>query len=167
LASSQELNAPVWFVLDSGLFEKAQYRAKNLVWCYDKWLCADPTTNKHGYLTNEVSTHYGDRIGWEFGTLIIYNEGRGAIVHELELVSLTGRASFGVESYIWTQYSIDGETWSMEKTIKAGKQGDRAKRLTWMQQGILKQWRVQRFRGTSDAYISIARLEARLEPLMY
>ena len=66
---------------------------------------------------------------------------------------------------MWTQYSTDGETWSMEKAISAGKQGDRSKRLVWFQQGHMKQQRVQRFRGTSDTHVSIARLEASLEPL--
>ena len=104
-----------------------------------------------------------------FNTLIVYNEGRGAIFHELELVCLTGRAEFGSDPIIWTQYSLDGETWSMELNtrIKAGTQGERLKRIVWLQQGSMRNWRIQRFRGSSDAQLSIARLEARLEPLAF
>jgi hypothetical protein len=29
----------------------------------------------------------------------------------------------------------------------------------------MQQWRIQKFRGTSDAHLVIARLEAQLEPL--
>jgi len=102
-------------------------------------------------------------IGWEFGTQIVYNEGRGAIFHELELVALPGRAAFGVDPTIWTSYSIDGENWSMEKPRVAGKFGQNLKRINWLQQGFMRHWRMQKFRGTSDAHMSFARLEARLE----
>jgi len=30
----------------------------------------------------------------------------------------------------------------------------------------MRQWRAQKFRGTSDAQLSVARLEARVEPLV-
>jgi hypothetical protein len=103
--------------------------------------------------------------GWEFGTLITYNEGRGAVFHELELVGLPGRVVFGLDPVIWTSYSLDGETWSQERLIKAGRQGERLKRMVWRQQGKMSHYRIQRFRGTSDARISLARLEATIEPL--
>lgn len=164
---STAAQAPVWFVLTSGLADFAQYRAKNLVWCYDRWLCADPTSTAHGYLVENISTQYGEKARWEFGTTITYNEGRGAIFHQLELVCLTGRVALGADPRISSAYSVDGETWSQEKFISAGKIGDRAKRLVWLQQGHMRNWRIQRFRGTSDAHISIARLEAQLEPLAF
>lgn len=66
---------------------------------------------------------------------------------------------------IWTSYSLDGETWSQERPINAGKQGQRCKRLQWRNQGSMRNYRMQRFRGTSDAHLSIARLEANLEAL--
>lgn len=168
-AASQVLGEAVWFTLTTSLFVLGQYRARDLVWCYDKWLVGDPTSTSHGYLSDTVSSHYGNLVGWEFGTLIVYNEGKGAIFHELELVCLTGRAEFGSDPLIWTQYSLDGMTWSMELNtrIKAGTQGERLKRIVWLQQGSMRNWRIQRFRGTSDAQLSIARLEARLEPLAF
>lgn len=164
-AASQAVGEPIWFVLTTSVVGKAQHRVSNRVWCYDKWIVGDPQSSAIGYQTDEVSSHWGQVIGWDFGTGIVYNEGRGAIVHELELVALTGRAAFGDDPTIWTQYSIDGETWSMEKPIKAGKTGERNKRLIWLQQGTLRNWRVQRFRGTSDAHLSAIRLEARIEPM--
>lgn len=166
-AASQVLGNPVWFTLTSTLSGHAKYKAKNLVWAYDRWLCGDPTSARHGYLTNEISTHYGDDVRWEFGTLIVYNEGRGAVLHELELVCLTGRVAFGLDPAISTSYSVDGVTWSQEKFVKVGMQGDRAKRIVWLQQGHMRNWRIQRFRGDSQAFISAARLEARLEPLAF
>lgn len=166
-AGTAAASNPVWFVLTTGLADFSTYRARNLVWCYNRWLCADPTTTAHGYLDDSISTQYGSKARWEFGTTIIYSEGRGAIFHELELVCLTGRVALGVDPHISAAYSVDGETWSQEKFISAGRQGERAKRLVWFQQGSMRNWRIQRFRGTSDAHISIARLEAQLEPLAF
>ena len=104
---------------------------------------------------------------WEFDTTIIYNEGRGALFNNLELVSLTGSVAFGEDPTINTSYSVDGQNWSQQKIIKAGRQGDRAKRLVWFQQGWMRNWRIQRFQGTSDAHLSFIRLEAALEPLAF
>ena len=163
--ASQALKQNVWFELNSGLIYDAQYRAKNFVWVYDKWIAGDPTSNKLGYLTSDISSHYGEKVGWEFGTSIVYNEGRGAIFHNIELVSLTGRVALGVDPTIWTQYSLDGIAWSMEKPIQVGTVGNRLKRLVWFNQGNMDNWRSQRFRGTSDAHISITRLEAQIEAL--
>ncbi len=139
--------------------------ARNLVWCYDKWISGDVTTNKIGVFADSVSSHYGSVNGWEFGTLVIYNEAEGVIFHELELIALTGNYAVDAKPTIYTSYSTDGETWSVERPRTAGRQGKRDTRLNWLQQGNMKNWRIQKFRGTSDAHISIARLEARIEPL--
>lgn len=166
-AASKELQQPVWFILTSSIEGFSKYRAQNFVWCYDHWLCGDPTTNKVGYLVKNISTQYGDTVRWEFGTTIVYNEGRGAIIQQLELVGLTGSVAFGTDPTINTSYSTDGETWSQQKFIKAGKTGERAKRLVWFQQGWMRNWRIQRFQGTSAAHMSFARLEAAIEPLAF
>jgi hypothetical protein len=85
----------------------------------------------------------------------------------MEMVGLPGRNVLGTEPYIYTSYSLDGETWSNEKMISAGLQGDRTKRLVWLQQGPIRNYRIQRFRGNSDSHIAFARLEAMVEGLEY
>jgi hypothetical protein len=165
--ASQALSVPVWFVLTSSISGYEQYRARYFVKCYNKWTCADTNGNKVGYLTDTISSHYGDDVRWEFGTSIIYNEGKGAIISELELVALTGRVQFGLSPTMQTQYSLDGVTWSQLKSINAGNRGNRSKRLTWFQQGMMQNWRVQRFKGDSQSFLSFARLEAQLEPLAW
>lgn len=164
-AASTALSQPVWFTLSTSVEGNSAYRARNLVWCYDKWLAGDPTTSKLGQLVDNVSTHYGQTIGWEFGAGIMYLDGNGAVIHELELVCLPGRVPLGADPVIWTSYSLDGETWSQERATAAGKQGQRQKRIAWRKQGSMQNWRIQKFRGTSDAHLSIARLEAAIEPL--
>jgi hypothetical protein len=163
--ASAEMQRPVWFTLTSSIVGLGQYRATGLVWCYDQWNVGDPQSGAVGRLTDQVSTHWGAMTGWEFGAGIVYNNGSDAIVHELELVCLTGHIAPGIDPVIWTSYSKDGETWSQERSAKAGRQGQRAKRIAWRTQGQLQHWRVQKFRGTSDAHLSIARLEAQIEPL--
>lgn len=164
-AASEVVQQPAWFNLGSSIVGDSIYRARNFVWCYDKWLCADPASNALGVMDDAISTHYGQVIGWEFGTQIIYNESFGAIFHQMELVALPGRVALGADPVVWTSYSIDGENWSQERPCKAGKQGDRINRLVWLRQGHMRNWRIQKFRGTSDAHLSVARMEAQLEPL--
>jgi hypothetical protein len=163
-AASQIVGEPVWFTLTSSVVDLGTYRARSLVWCYDRWNCEDPTSTALGTLVDDVSSHYGQVNGWDFGTLITYNGGKGAIVSDLELVCLTGRSA-ATGPVIWTSYSEDGVTWSQEKPTAAGGLGDRAKRIAWRRQGRIRNWRIQRFRGTSDAHVSIARLEAQMEAL--
>ncbi|MES2320181.1 MAG: packaged DNA stabilization protein [Pseudomonadota bacterium] len=163
--ASRAVQEPVWYTLDSGLEDIATYRGRYFLWCYGKWLFGDPTSTTIGMVNAAVSNHYGQVVGWEFGTTILYNEGRGGIIHQMELACLPGRVAFGANPVVWTSFSDDGETWSQEWTCYAGMQGDRRKRLTWLDQGDLTNWRIQRFRGTTDAHMSFARLELELEAL--
>tara|TARA_R110002110_G_scaffold51122_5_gene150398 strand:+ start:3914 stop:5314 length:1401 start_codon:yes stop_codon:yes gene_type:complete len=166
-AATQAMGQPVWFTLSSTLTGDSQWKAQSVIWVYDKWQVYNPTNTQFGYLDDSISSHWGVQIGWEFGTQIVYNESNGAIFHQLELIALTGHVAADTSPTIWAQHSSDGETWSVEKPVRAGTLGQRAKRLVWLQQGYMNNWRIQRFRGTSEAHISISRLEARLEPLAF
>jgi hypothetical protein len=166
-AASQVLGEAVWFTLTTTVVGFSQYRARNLVYAYDKWLVGDPQSSNIGYLVDTIGTHWGQKVRWEFGTLIVYNEGNGALFHELELVSLTGRVALGIDPQISTSYSLDGLSWSQDRFIRAGTIGNTKKRLAWFQQGSMRNWRIQRFRGDSDSHIAFARLEAQIEGLAY
>lgn len=166
-AASQALQDLVWFNLTSTVVGFAQYRARNMVYAYDKWLVGDPQSSNIGYLVDTIGSHWGEQVRWEFGTLIVYNEGKGALFHQMELVSLTGRVALGVDPQISTSYSVDGLSYSQEKFIKVGTIGNTSKRLSWFQQGHMRNFRIQRFRGDSDSHISLARLEAKIEGLAY
>jgi hypothetical protein len=167
IASSQVFQTQVWFTLTSDIVGFGQYRARNFVWAYDKWLIGDPLSNSVGYLDPTISSHYGAKVRWEFGTMIVYNESNGAIFNRIELVALTGRVALGKDPRISTSYSVDGMVWSQERSISVGTIGNTGKRLAWFQQGHMRNWRIQRFKGDSDAYLSFARLEAQLEPLAF
>jgi hypothetical protein len=108
-----------------------------------------------------MRSHYGDEVRWRFDTPIAYSEGKSVSVDELELVALTGNVSLTADPLISTSYSLDGVTWSQPRFIRAGRSGERAKRLVWDRQGTFRNWRTQRFEGDTRAHLSFARLEAR------
>ena len=165
--ASENLNEHVWVLLTSSLLDFSQFKARNFVWAYDKWLVGDPQSSQIGYFVENISTHWGDNVRWEFGTSIVYNEGKGAIFNELELVALPGRVAIGINPTISTSYSVDGMSWSQDKAIRAGTAGETGKRLVWYRQGHMGNWRIQRFKGDTQAHLSFVRLEAQIEPLAY
>jgi hypothetical protein len=160
-AASAVTEQPVWHILKS----EAGYRARGFVWCYNQWNVADPFGTLIGKLSPEIGSHYDDHVAWEFATPVAYNEGRGVQVYELELVALAGDIALGDDPLIGTSYTLDGETWSQTRYIRAGKMGERRKRLVWDRQGSFRNWRVQRFMGDTRAHLSFARLEARFEEM--
>jgi hypothetical protein len=166
-SASEALGDQVWFTLASTVVGFSQYRARNMVWIYDKWLVGDPQSSAIGYLVQDTGHHWNQQVRWEFGTIIAYNEGNGAIFNRLELVSLTGSVALGTNPQISTSYSVNGLSWSQDRSVAVGTTGNTAKRLAWFQQGHMRNWRIQRFRGDSDAHISFARLEAQIEALAY
>ena len=164
-AATKLSEEPVWFELTSSLVGLGQYKARDFLWTGTQWTCADPTSNAIGRLSDDVSSHYGAVNGWQFETVAIFNEGRGAIIHELELIALTGSVNLTARPVIWASYSDDGVKYSQERPTPAGVRGDRGKKIAWRSMGRMALWRTLRFRGTSDAHISMARLEGQLEAL--
>ncbi len=156
-AGSQAAGQPIWFVLRSDV----GYRARGFVWAYNQWNVADPFGTSIGVLRDGIGSHYGGEVQWRFDTPIVYSEGKSVSVDELELVALTGNVSLTDDPLISTSYSLDGATWSQPRYIRAGKRGERAKRLVWDRQGMFRNWRVQRFEGDSRAHLAFARIEAR------
>jgi len=162
--ASATLQQPIWFVLKSG---SGGYRARGMVWCYNQWNVADPFGSLIGKYSDDIGSHYDDLTLWAFSTPIVYGDGRGVQVHEMDLVALSGSVMPDDDPVIGTEYSLDGVAWSQPRYIKAGRQGERNKRLTWDRQGEFRNWRIQRFSGDSRAHLAFARLEARMEPLAW
>lgn len=176
-ATSRAMQAPVWFTLTSQIFNigtYSQYLGRSFVWCYDKWLVANPQTPALGSFSDATSEHWNIGTWWEFGTAIVYNGGRGAIFHELELVGLTGRSTGIFPTIPWsveTSWSYDGVTWVQGPnggpTASTGVVGDYQQRICWRRLGKMRNWRLQRFRGYSYANTPFVRLEAQIELLSY
>lgn len=166
VTASKATEQPVWHQLTTNLSDFSAYRGRNLVWVYDAWQCGDPSSPQYGTLSGVESNHYGLPVRWEFSVPIIYNDSRGAIVHSLELVSLTGLEAPALSRpSMSTAYSNDGIVFSQEKSIATSVAGERGKRLVWRQQGFFRNFRIQRFRGDSFSKLTFIRLEAEIEPL--
>jgi hypothetical protein len=161
----------VWHTLSSAEAGVGKYDYRDLWYEGNKWVVCDHLTGAACELDDTISTQGTKIIPWEFSTGFIYNGGNGAIVNELELVAITGRN--GQQSVndddptISTSYSVDGLVWSQSRRVSTGKPGDRGKRLVWRQQGMLRNFRIQRFQGDSRAFINVLRLEAQIEPMAY
>jgi hypothetical protein len=162
-AASGVEGQPVWFCLSSN----GEYRARNFVRVYEKWIFGDPTASQTGYTVENLSSHFGEKVSWQFNTMVVYNESRGAIVHELELVTLGGQIEFGKNPVVSTQWSSDGRVWSQPRNTPLGAFGDRNRRIRWFKQGRFRDKRMQRFLGTSEAHATFVRLEARIEGLAW
>ena len=163
--ASEAMSISVWFYLSSSLRGYKTYQARFILWAYGVWISGDPTQARLGYFTDYQSDHYGVDVEWMFGTTIIYNSTMGVLFHELELILLAGKMENDANSTVYTSYSTDLQTWSREYPRSAGKIGNRNIRLNWLQQGNMRNMRVQRFRGLSDAHLAIASIEARMEAL--
>lgn len=163
---SQAAGEPVWSIRHSSPTHdtRSKYRLNHFVWCYDRWGVADSNGTNVGYIDESISSHWTSHVTWSITTQILYNEGKGGIIHDLELESLTGRTVFGEDPVIYTQYTND-TGWSSLKGIKAGKTGERQKRLVWLNQGPIRKKRIQRIKGDSKSHISPYILQAQIEPL--
>lgn len=165
--ASTALQTQVWYEYRSGSRANLAYRGKHHVWAYNTLTVADPLTGVFGVVDDQIATHWGAVARWEFATQMLYNETRGVLLHELELVGLYGETPLGASPEISTEYTVDGRTWSNPKTVTVGRQGQRNWRARWLGQGHLETFRAQRFRGDSAAKISATVVDARAEPLAW
>lgn len=163
-AATAAMGQQAWYFKGSSATGAGEYRGRFWVWANDKWMVADSQSGIIGRSSKSNGAHWGNKVRWEFGTPIIYNGGKGAIVTELEVVTLTGEVAAGSAPVITTEYSTDGTTWSDPRSVTLG---DRNKRIRWLRQGMLRNWRIQRFKGTSDAMVAVPRLEASMEALAW
>jgi hypothetical protein len=168
LAASKALGEQVWFYMTSATTGFSQWRARHFTWVYDNWYVADPTTSYIGKLDSSVNTQWGAKNYWEFNTGIAYNKGAGAIVLEMELVAVAGRYNSSTANpTIATQYSTNGLIWSQNKYIGAGRLGSYNQRLVWRNNGMFRNYRIQKFHGDSDSNLAFPRLEVKFEPLAW
>lgn len=174
IASASSIERPsgerqVWHVLTGTAAADtfAAYPARNFVFAHGEWVVGHPQSNTLGILSPSEPQHWGQDFRWEFGTLMLRNGGKGAILDELELVALTGAVPEGEDAQVTTSYSLDGRVWSQPRPLPSGKRGDTARKLLWLSQGHWKNWRVQRFCGDSGSRLSALRIEAKITGCAY
>lgn len=167
-ASSASVGQPVWYFLASGVQAEARYRGRHFVWAYDQWNVADTETGVFGRISDDTCSHWGDLARWEFGLPVIYNGGKGLIIHSIELVAASdGSADASVPASVSAEWSENGVTWSTPLFALSGGPGARQSRLRWMRQGLMRHRRMYRFRGDSNIPLSIAACEVETEALIW
>lgn len=151
----------VWCVLASGSAGDQKYRLRNAVYSYGKWICGDTSSSNLGVLSDDDPSHFGDTVPWEFHTQFSYNEGKGAILHSVELVGMPGRG--GKNPVAFLSFTEDGETYTQERACSTGMRGNRMKRVQWRPHKRFWNYMACRFRGSGTAGWSVC--EANFEAL--
>lgn len=159
-SASQLLDVPVWSKLQGGTGANQAYPARHFTLIGTEWWCGSGTAL--GVVDPTIATVFGQPMAYRFDTPLLYNEGNGAIVNEMELVPLDG---YGAATGVGMSYTNDGRTWSVERFTVSGALGERTKRMQWRRLGKFRRWRGFRFRGVAGAPIAFTRLDAELEPL--
>lgn len=166
LSATTILEEPVWFTLTSATDGFATYRGRHFVWFNGALFCGDPLSGDVGETSDTTGHHWGRVVRHELQTMIIHGEQVGGVFHRLELVGLAGSIPVDSEPKVALCWSQNGQQWSMPRWANAGRRGELAKRIVWLQAGMFNKWRLQKFTWDSTAHMTVARCEAELEPLM-
>lgn len=142
-----------------------RYRPRYFTPVYGEWLCGDAKSAAVGRLDNTLTADFGETKPWEFQTQFVYNEGKGAIVHSVELVGLPGRVPFSQSGSVFFSCSRDGETWGEERAVSSGGFGQRGIRVQHRPHWRMSNYLTIRCRGNDVAHAGWARMEASIEPL--
>lgn len=159
---SQKSSVKTWCQYVTSREPTGRYEGRGLVYCYGQWIVAS-SAGQIGVLDNTTAQHYGQDVGWQFSTTMIYNETRGGIINEVYLTGTPGRGN--ADSRVFFSTTRDGETYSIEKAISSGRLGDRAKRLSWRPGIRFEEYLGMRFRGVDGSLLGVARLDCQIEGL--
>lgn len=161
--ATQLAQVPIFYDLVSGLSGYQQYCGRDFLISNGICQVVSCVNGIVGNLTSAHSKQFGEHVRWEANTLAVYNEGKGFCLHECELIAITGFVED--EASIDLSYSDDSITFSQPRRIRVGTIGNRAKRLTWSRLGIARNYRLFKISGDSSAFISLLRLEMKIEGL--
>lgn len=160
--ATNEAKTPVWYIRRSAA---GKYRPRFFTLTGGEWICGDTLNAKIGKLDNTLTTDFGETKPWEVVTQFLYNEGRGAIIHSVELVGLPGRVDFGQSGAAFMSCSKDGEVYGEERAVSTGGFGNRRRRVQLRPHWKMSNYLAMRFRGYDLAHAGWARCEAEVEGL--
>lgn len=159
---SRKSQVKTWCQYVTSTGASGSYQGRGLVYCYGKWLVGNDA-GEIGFLDYSTALHYGEPVGWQFDTTLLYNEARRGILGDIEMIGTPGRGD--ADSRIFFSYTKDGEVWSQEYATSAGRLGQHRKRIMWRMGIRMETYLGLRFRGVDGSLMAIARLEAGVEPL--
>lgn len=155
MRASQAADAGLWCVVHSGRFDR--YRPRGGVYCYGEHWVGDVESTALGTLSRDVEEHFGAPVEWQFDAGLLFNEGTGVILHDIELFG-----QFPLrESSVFLSMTRNGEVWSNE--IARRLSGKRGERVAWRPNVRVDQIAGFRFRGAGK--VAVARVDVRGEAL--
>lgn len=155
ITASQAAQEGAWTLLQSGRGEA--YRARNAVLCYGSHFVGDTASAALGTLTRSTPDQFGDAADWQSDAGMLFNNGMGALLNEVELHGL-----FPVtESAIFFSVTLDGRLWSNEVARRIA--GTLGERVLWRPGLRVPRLVGMRWRGSQR--VSIARAEVQAEAL--
>lgn len=162
--ASQKAQQKIWYQIGGGTRGEDAYPIRHLTLAYGKWVGGD-TTGRLGWLNPDVKSHFGEIVGEQFSTLLIYSKASDFILGQTELIGLPGRTPFGTEPKVWMSFTRDGETWSQEFTASMGAPGVRRERVAWWPNVSAGTYLGLRFRTANTAWSGWTGIEADIEAL--
>lgn len=159
LQASALVQQPVWTILQSG--QGDAYRLRDAVEVYSGQYVGDTASAAVGLLSYQEANHFGDQAQFQFEVGLVYNEGRGAQLHSVELIALTGRTVGKTDLFM--SVTTNGLNYSRELSLRYD--GSTARRIAWRPHFEFRNYMGLRFRGLGNALTGFVRCEANLEPL--
>lgn len=161
------LGEPVWYEAQSGVGKPYRLRSAITTEGYGgRVYVGDTESAAVGQLTDTVSTHFDEPAEWRFDIGLVYNEGRGGIVHAIELIGLPGRAPLNADhETMWLSLTRDGETFTTERGISMGRSGETDLRMQWRPRTNFRNYIGFRFRGNNRHLPGFVAAEANISPL--
>jgi len=159
---SQAAGEVVWYRLKSGRDEP--YRIRNMVLNDGQMIVGDSESAALGILAEDTQ-HFGVTPEWEFSAGLIYNESRGGIIHDVELVGLPARGSADEDATIFMSLTRDGEVYGQERALQPVKVGARYRRMIWRPHTRFWNMIGLKFRGYDAQLAGFSGLQANIEGL--
>jgi hypothetical protein len=154
LRGSQEADAGLWHRLSTN---GGAYRPRNAVWVHSEHFVGDCTSGALGVLDDGLTAHFGEEPGWSFDAGLLYNDGRGFILREVEITGQFPQE----EGAVFFSMTRDGGLWSNEVSLRLT--GRRDQRVVWRPN--VRCGRMAGFRFRGHGRVAVARTDAQGEPL--
>lgn len=154
--TASDVGTELWTVLHSG--RGGAYRLRHAVWDGARHVVGDLLSASLGVLSDEVAEHFGQKTEQWFDCGLLFNDGRGIIVQEIELF---GRFPLDRPSTVFLSATRDGQVYSNE--VARAMLGLRDQRCIWRPGVRMPYISGLRFRFTDR--VAIARCEVQGEPL--
>jgi hypothetical protein len=158
--ASAVFGEPVWYRVQSGYGKP--YRIRDAIPAYGKMFCGDLNGGAIGILSDDVATHFAEKAAWQFD--VTNSEMNGSQLHSVELFGLPGRGA-DPDPVMFMSMTRDGRTFSVERPLSMGRQGERTKRMQWRPHAMFRTFMGVRFRGLNANAVGFSACNLEGEPL--